>query len=234
MKCASNRKTLLFPAGFSLIELLAVIVIIAIIGSLAVPSFSKIVKSSEVTQAGQMVLDQLNLTRLKAITRGRNYEIRFYKYDPKEIPGTNTPNYRAFLVFEQMEDLTYRPVTRLFKLPPSIIIDTGVAKDAKSLTTINFPSFPSSDPPREQDGATELSVDKTQILGAMKGTSYKYTPITFRPSGSTSLNKDLTWILTVRPALPNDPGSQTDLSKVPNFITIQIDPYTGVARYFRP
>ncbi len=57
-------------SGFSLIELMAAIVVLAIIISMAVPSFSTVIKNNRMaTLTNQLVLD-LNLARSEAVKRG--------------------------------------------------------------------------------------------------------------------------------------------------------------------
>jgi len=220
-------------SAFTLMELLAVIVIIAVIGSFAVPALRKVVQASELTQTAQTVIEQLGIIRQRAIARGKNHQVRFYNFVDKSMSSSSASYHRALLVFEQQDDGTWNPITKLYKFPVSVFMDKGKASDSASLTTILFPSNGAKS--RSLQGSNTLTKETSQILSVVKtGSSYYYIPITFRPSGSTDLDKSATWFLTLRPLLPNSANPETNLAKVPNYITIQIDPYTGVSRYFRP
>src|SRR5688572_23305252 len=66
--------------GFTLAELMIVIVVGGLILAMTVPAFKAFTKSHELKGASQAVRDQLMMAREKAIATGKPQTIRFMKY----------------------------------------------------------------------------------------------------------------------------------------------------------
>lgn len=195
--------------GFSLIELLLVIAIIAIASSLTIPAFNQVTAGYDMSSAGASVIAQLSSARQTAITRNRNVEVRFYSYAEMGNPA----RFRAIQSFilnpgTAGNNPTYTPLGRMQKLPQRICFDGGA-----TLSPL----------------LGSLQNGTVSIPGA--GTSYKYASITFRPDGSaiTSASNDKQF-LTLKEARLDDPSTS-----LPNdYVVIQIFPETGQAKSFRP
>src|SRR6218665_1327979 len=98
---SSNRR------GFSLLELLTVILIIGIVSVFVTPAVTTILKGSQISQGEQVLTDQFKIARQLALTKTRSIEVRFVRFGDPEVPGEkkdnpSTGNYRAIQLFEVM------------------------------------------------------------------------------------------------------------------------------------
>jgi prepilin-type N-terminal cleavage/methylation domain-containing protein len=78
-------------SGFTLIELLLVIFVMALLTTMAVPAFSKMVKTSRVQQASKQILTVLWQARSEA-ERYRDPVVVFFGDDPALLPVQPVPN----------------------------------------------------------------------------------------------------------------------------------------------
>ncbi|XHR31152.1 MAG: Verru_Chthon cassette protein D [Chthoniobacteraceae bacterium] len=65
--------------AFSLTELLVVIAVMAMLMALVAPTFNSFASSSNITQGGQALLDQIDAAQQMADVRGRTVELRLLK-----------------------------------------------------------------------------------------------------------------------------------------------------------
>ncbi len=63
------RSVAAVPAGFSLIELVVVLAVVAIFATLALPSYSGVIRANRATTGSNGLLTALNLARTEAVTR---------------------------------------------------------------------------------------------------------------------------------------------------------------------
>ncbi len=119
--------------GFSLVEMLVVIGIIAVLTTLGVTAFGTITKGSSMTRAGMMVGEQLGLARQEAATSNRDVEVRFYNV----VSGPDA-GWTAFQVWK-VDQTPTGPVTRahsgVFHLPLGVVIaDSALSPLVKNST----------------------------------------------------------------------------------------------------
>lgn len=72
-KTASSRNTTL---GFTLIEMVVVVALVAIVAAYAVPSFSSLIESNRVSSTTNGLLGALNYARSEAVKAGRTVNVR--------------------------------------------------------------------------------------------------------------------------------------------------------------
>lgn len=205
--------SLLSGNAFSLTELLVVIGIMAIIAAFTVPAINGILRSSNLNRAAQMVEQELSSARMTALAKSRSIEVRLYRYEDPQSPGT-TVSYRALQTFLSDENGNFTPVGKMIRLPQGILINENQANS--SIMTLDDKAWtPPSDPQIDLPGV---------------GTAYTSKAIQFRSDGSTSLDPNQKWYLTLHTWTD---GSSTD-TPPPNFATIQIDPVSGNTTTYRP
>lgn len=206
--------------AFTLVELLAVIAIMAIVLSFVVPAFSSTMRSMQLTQAAESVSDQLHIARQTALTKNHPIEVRFYSYSDPRAAGSSKAC-RAIQSFQINDDGSYTAVNKAILLPDAIIIDSNPTLS----TLLNPVTSGSMGAPATASGST-LNVSVPRV-----GNNYDSIYFHFLPDGSTNLPADGTqWCVSLHyETLGNN------LTALPqNFATVQIDPYNGQTRTFRP
>jgi len=68
-------RSLAHQRGFTLIELMIVIALIAIVATIAVPGFTRLIDSNRLTAATNSVIGTLNFARSEAVRRGEPVEV---------------------------------------------------------------------------------------------------------------------------------------------------------------
>jgi uncharacterized protein (TIGR02596 family) len=217
--------------AFSLLELLAVIFIIGIVAVFVTPAASTILKGSQLTQAEQILTDQIKLARQMALTKNRSVEVRFIRYGDPEVPGETKSdkakgNFRAVQVFEILESGASVPLDRPQLLPQAIIMNAG------TLSTLI------SDKDQKIQDANS-TVDPALPRGI--NYDYQYAAFRFLPDGSTNLSSTsgTLWHVTIHnineQATAKPGGGVVNQNGLQvNFRTLQVDPVNGALRIFRP
>ncbi len=199
--------------AFTLVELLAVVTIMAIVLAYVVPSANNILGGTNITRATQFV-------RQSAISLNRPVEVRFYQYHDPEMSGTDYC-FRALQSWEVVKANSFIPLGKVQALPQGIIMDKGTSSATTTLSSLFYPNGNVIGPP----GPAPLP---------RVGTQYSYVAIHFTASAATDLlptgGPSGSWFLTLHAETSGD-GLSTP---PPNFVTIQVDPVSGTLDFFRP
>ncbi len=222
--------------GFSLIELLVVCAIIVVVVGFTVPAATTLIRGSQLSQAAQLVSDQLVLARQQALSKNRPVEVRFYRFGDKEAPGENSEDpesgkFRALQAFEIIESGAAIPLNKIQRLPTTVILNRAGMSTILSETVRGAPKSAADDP-----SAPELARDVRR--------NYQYQAFRFLPDGSTDLPAaqtsdsagDGTWYVTLHSLDVSDDNNEPKNAKGEsiNFFTLQIDPVSGATKSYRP
>jgi uncharacterized protein (TIGR02596 family) len=221
-------------SGFTIIELLVVVGLIAVVIAFAVPATMTIIKSSQMSQAAQQVNDTLIFGRQLALTRNRPIEVRFYRFGDPETPGEKfddptTGKYRAIQLFEVLENGAALPARDMVRLPRGVIfqpdkystmLQENLRPHVEARTDATCPELPVGTPEKRV------------------GRNYWINSFRYQPDGSTDLPPSTAangaatgdrWYVTLLGLTDESkPAEQT------NFFTLQVDPISGTLKSFRP
>jgi uncharacterized protein (TIGR02596 family) len=213
--------------AFSLLELLVVILIIGIVAVFVTPAVTTILRGSQLSQAEQIVTDQIKLAHQYAVTKNRSIQVRFIRYGDPETPGEKkdvptTGAYRAIQVFEILDSGAILPLDKPQLLPQSIVVNSGSLSTLISDTSMKVVTASKEKTP---DGGGDPALPRGIDW------NYQYVAFTFLRDGSTNLKATgVAWCVTL-----HNINEKSAISAPPaNFVTLQVDPVSGSLRIFRP
>lgn len=200
--------------GFTLLESMIVVTVLALLVALMAPTLVEAVKAYRLSSAGEVVAGRILEAQGLALTFSSDLELRIYKAldtssdDPRDgqllqILQLQETNSADETTGETVSQVNFRPIGRIEPLPEQVAISSN----------------------SEFSSLWLLPSQKTQVDSQDRD----YIAFRFRPDGSTSLAENQPWHITLVDA------SQKSASTLPlNFVTLQVDPVTGKLEVYRP
>lgn len=207
-------------SAFSLLEMLAVMAVMLTLFMLVGINANAILRGGQLTQASQLLHDQITLARQLALSSNQPVEVRLYRYADTGFGEVTAGDgkFRAVQLFAVNRDGA-KAIGKLERLPKPVIIDSSLTLSpliALAQEPASLPSLLSGE---------DLAAPLPDV-----GLNYHAAVFRFQPDGSTNLPASGQWFLTIHELKDGDNRSEPP----PNFATLQIDPVNGRARFFRP
>jgi uncharacterized protein (TIGR02596 family) len=206
--------------GFTLVELLVVLAIIALLGAFTIPAITSGLRASALTQGAQKVINEIAVAHQAALAQDHIVEVRFYQLAKSGMPGETVGNpstgkFRALQSFVIDSTGNATAFDKVQLLPDSVIMDSNSALSSL-LGSAQAKSWTANDP---------------QILLPNVGTAYNARVFQFQADGSTNLNPiGQQWFVTLHGLSVGD-----NLTTLPtNFFMLQVDALNGHVQNYRP
>jgi|GEM_PF-340958 len=226
------------PHGFTLIELITVIAVMAVLFGLVAPSVSDTIQASTLTTVGDNILNEIVAAQQIAVSENRVIDVRFLRFTDPDSTLATTAIVRALLVTGTEDNPAGSAGATIVKVirPPIRFPSPIVAADGAGISTLTDAAEPNIGTGTSTSGSdVDPSADPPNLFSE---SSYSYTYLRFYPDGSTGLPIKSgtapltdTWHLT----LVNEVDTVVTGGALPsNFYTIVLDAVTGRATRFRP
>ena len=204
--------------AFTMLELLIVMSVILLLAALIGPPVGSLLRGSNLTRGGDMIVGQLAQARQYAVAKNRPVEVRFYQYCSPNTPGeagqsADKGRFRAMQSFEISEAAVATPLAKIQQLPDEVCIDAGAALSSLIGGNTNTST------------GTALGMPIPQV-----GTAYNAVSFRFRPDGTINLDRTTNWYLTAHSTQAADGAAKPPA----NYVTIRIDPANGSVTTYRP
>jgi len=193
--------------GYTLVELMAVMAIMALLLAVTIPSIEGVNLGAGITQGGQLFSDQVSLARQLASARSITVEVRCIR-----VPARSATGYTALQLWSPASSM---PISRMVNLPDGV----AISQDTTKVSPL-FASFPST-------GVMPTG-------GATAGDAY--VAFTINPSGMVGpfakTGTEPTMTTTSVGIVPVAHAADTALPT--NYALVQLNPVTGATVTYRP
>jgi uncharacterized protein (TIGR02596 family) len=221
--------------AFSLIEMIAVIGIIALLVALVTPTLLDVIRSTRLSASGDSLVKRLSLAQQSAVSMGSEVEMRFYRFANSSAERPGEELFYAYQVVHSPQVGLERSLSEVYYLESGIILSRLEQLSPLLQTTKN--QRPDSQgnylfkPPgnAQPDGVSYAAMrffadGSMRMLSSAAGTSGDVETLA-RAYTVPTYDKSFLTIVESKDAQSAQPR---------NFFCVQIDSYTGKTRVYRP
>ncbi len=225
--------------GFTLIELMAVVAVVALLLALVMPGLMGTLGASKLTQAGDKMAGFLSEAQSRAYGQGRPVEVRFYRVPSVDDVMNGAPNggfFRGGLMLEYFQPGETDPRTGTAALGKPLAVvrqamvvlpeGTAVSENPQMSTLLGDATKPSD---KKGAGLVETVMKTTAGYSNFDPSSEEYRAFVLYPE-TTSLDSESKWHLAVVPLA----DAARPPAQVTNYYTLLIDPVTTRLSIYRP
>lgn len=151
---ASVRKTAALSHGFSLVELMVTVAVVAIVAALALPSLTSVINNNRLTSQANELVSGLQTARSEAVRRNASVTLCGSADGSACATGTDEPWERWIILTgtEVLRDATVKPPVQVNSGVASITFSSdGLARTATGLLTDDITvCIPTTSPPENK------------------------------------------------------------------------------------
>jgi uncharacterized protein (TIGR02596 family) len=227
--------------AFTLIELLAVLGVVAAVVAIATPAVLDVMNATRLTQAGDEMNGLISQAQQIAASESRPVEVRFYQTRSGDISDDQggEVEYNALMIvryYQQGEADPTAPGAPALTAPLAVADFGGIHRlpsgiiMAPSVELSSIMTLPEITAGGGGSGATRLMAKSGNRYEEMRiNNANQYRAFLCLPE-ATDLNAASSWFVT----LINSRDRETTSTDIDNFYTIQIEPVTGRLMTYRP
>ena len=228
-----------YPArrlGFTLVEMITVIGIIALLVALATPALVDVIRSTRLGSSGDSLVNRISLAQQSAVSLNNEVEMRFYKYVNQDSDKPGDEIFYAYQVVSTPPVGDPQPISDVYYLESGIILSS--LDTLSPLLQATIPQEQTTNGGRYLFNPSVKGVEPDQVnYAAIRFyTDGSCRVLTGGRAGTTAAEAAVAYTVPQMKYSFLTVVESRDLQaeQPKNFYCIQIDSYTGKTRVYRP